>query len=255
MILLEVQQYLARFNAPSINEVSLSVLTKLQQLHLLHVPFENLDVIRKVPIYLNLQNIFSKIVQDKRGGYCYELNGLFQALLTELGYDTHLVAATVLRPNGQWAKADTHAAILVLLDQPYLVDVGFGAATPRTPIPLDGSERTDTNGTYKAEQAHHHTFDLTLANKSGIRTLYRFHTAKKNLVDFHEGCVFNQVAKESSFTHTDIISRATETGRITLTDQTLSVIDNGIQTTTELSAEEKVRILQDIFNLYVTTID
>ena len=250
---MNIQQYVTRFNASIPKEVSLTRLAELQGQHLQHIPFENLDVIRKVPIYLNLQSIFSKIVQDKRGGYCYELNGLFQSLLTALGYDSHLVAATVLRPNGQWAKADTHAAILVQLDQPYLVDVGFGAATPRSPIPLDGTEQTDINGTYKVMQAHDGTFDLIQVNELGIRTLYRFHTDKKSLVDFHEGCVFNQVAKESSFTHYDIVSCATKTGRITLTDRTLTVIDNGIQTTSELSAEEKVNVLQDVFKL--TSVD
>ncbi|MEK5038617.1 arylamine N-acetyltransferase family protein [Sporosarcina sp. FSL K6-3457] len=248
---MDIQQYLTRFNASVTKEVSLARLAELQGQHLQHIPFENLDVIRKVPIYLNLQSIFSKIVQDKRGGYCYELNGLFQSLLTALDYDSHLVAATVLRPNGQWAKADTHAAILVQLDQPYLVDVGFGAATPRTPIPLDGTEKTDINGTYKVMQAHIGTFDLIQENESGTRTLYRFHIDKKGLIDFHEGCVFNQVAKESSFTHYDIVSRATKTGRITLADRTLTVTDNGVQTTSELSAEEKASILQDVFKLYV----
>ena len=69
-----------------------------------HMPFENLDVIRKVPIYLNLQRIYEKIVSRKRGGYCYELNGLFNWLLTELGYDAHLIAATVRRPTGNGQK-------------------------------------------------------------------------------------------------------------------------------------------------------
>ena len=72
-------------------------LSELQNLHLQHIPFENLDVIRKIPIYLNLKTIYEKIVVHHRGGYCYEVNGLFHALLCELGYDAHLVSATVLR--------------------------------------------------------------------------------------------------------------------------------------------------------------
>ncbi|MFJ7935881.1 arylamine N-acetyltransferase [Sporosarcina sp. NPDC096371] len=127
----------------------------------------------------------------------------------------------VLRPNGQWAIAGTNATHLEQLDEPYLIDVGFGAATHRTALPLDGNKRTDTNGTHQVTQATERTFDLIQENELGSRTLYRFHTAKKNLVDFHEGCVFNQVAKESSFTHHDIVSCATKTGRITLVDQNL----------------------------------
>ncbi|WP_342504930.1 arylamine N-acetyltransferase [Sporosarcina sp. FSL K6-2383] len=248
---MDIQQYLERFNAPSSKEVSLSQLTKLQHQHLHHVPFENLDVIRKVPIYLNEQSIFNKVVREHRGGYCYELNGLFHMLLTELGYDTYLVAATVLRPNGQWAKADTHATIIAHLDQPYLVDVGFGAATPRTPIPLDESEQTDINGVYKVKQATENSFDLIQENKAGSRTLYRFHDSKKNLVDFHEGCIFNQVAKESTFTHHDIVSIATDIGRITLADHTMTTVENRVQTTSELSPEDKLHILQTIFKIHI----
>src|SRR5690554_5564842 len=91
------QKYLNRFNTSSFKEVSLENLGNLQNLHLQHIPFENLDVIRRIPIYLNLTTIYNKIVKNNRGGYCYELNGLFHALLVELGYDAHLVSATVLR--------------------------------------------------------------------------------------------------------------------------------------------------------------
>lgn len=93
--------YLNRFHAQSINGVAIEDLTYLQDKHLKHIPFENLDVIRKVPIYLNLSLIYEKIVDANRGGFCYELNGLFHWLLTELGFDADLVAATVLKPSGQ----------------------------------------------------------------------------------------------------------------------------------------------------------
>ena len=156
---MEVLDYLARFSGTQNKEISISNLAELQRLHVQHIPFENLDVIRRVPIYLNLQSIYEKIVNRKRGGYCYELNGLFNWLLTELGYDAHLVAATVLRPTGEWAKADTHAAIIVQLDQPYLIDVGFGDST-YLPIPLNGEERTDISDTYRVIQQLDHSFNL-----------------------------------------------------------------------------------------------
>ena len=212
---MDMDQYVARFDASLFKDVSLDNLAQLQNLHLLHVPFENLDVIRKTPIYLNLKTIYDKVVTNHRGGYCYELNGLFQTLLTNLGYDAHLISATVLGKNGEWAKADTHAAIIVQLDEPYLVDVGFGAATPRLPIPLDGSERADLDAVYTVKSFEGPLFDLIRKSESAERTLYRFNVEKKNLVDFHEGCVFNQISKDSVFTHTDIVTRATPEGRIT----------------------------------------
>src|SRR5690625_6632327 len=87
------------------------------------IPFENLDVGRKIPIYLNLETIYEKVVQQKRGGFCYEVNGLFHWLLVTLGFQAQLVAATVKRPSGVWAKTDTHVGIIVELnDKQYLVD-------------------------------------------------------------------------------------------------------------------------------------
>ena len=246
-----MKKYLERFNASSLTEVSFTNLTKLQDLHMQSIPFENLDVIRRVPIYLNLQTIYEKIVNNNRGGYCYELNGLFHWLLNELGYNAHLIPATVKRPNGVWAKADTHAALLVQLDKPYLVDVGFGAATPRLPIALDGSEGTDISSTYLIHKQADNTFDLIQKSASDERTLYRFSLNKKNLVDFHEGCVFNQVSASSSFTHTDIITQATPTGQMTLSDHTFSMTEDGVRTSFELSADEKVRVLQDKFKVFL----
>lgn len=246
---MKVEEYLRRFDATSLTNVSLDQLAQLQNLHLESIPFENLDVIRKVPIYLTLEHIYKKVVHRYRGGYCYELNGLLHWLLKELRYDAHLVAATVLRKTGEWAKTDTHAAIIVYLDQPYLVDVGFGTATPRIPVPLNGRETTDVRATYRIVKYDDRFFDLMRKNKTDERILYRFNTEKKELIDFHEECVFNQVSKESTFTHSDIITRSTATGQITLTDQTLTVIENNVQQKEHLSADEKMRVLQNDFNI------
>ncbi len=250
---MKIDDYLTRFEALPFKDVSLDYLAKLQYWHLRHIPFENLDVMRKVPIYLNVDTIYTKIVTHKRGGYCYELNGLFQKLLTKLGYDAHLIAATVLKPSGEWAKADTHAAILVNLDGPYLVDVGFGAATPRVPIPLDGSAQSDGVGAiYRVQQVDTH-YDLIRKTETSERTLYRFGIAKKSLIDFHEGCVYNQVSKESTFTHKDIITITTSDGRITLSDNVLTKVQKDTTETVTLSEEEKKATLETIFDIHLST--
>jgi N-hydroxyarylamine O-acetyltransferase len=247
-VVMEARDYLARFSGTQNKKVSISNLAELQRLHMQHIPFENLDVIRRIPIYLNLQNIYEKIVSRKRGGFCYELNGLFNWLLVELGYDAHLISATVRRPTGEWAKADTHAAIIVQLEQSYLIDVGFGDST-YVPIPLNGEERTDISGSYRIIQRLDYSFNLERTDKSGTKTLYNFDLDPKELVDFHEGCVFNQVAKESSFTHSDIVTCATPTGRITLSDQTITVTENSSQTKTIISIEEKALVLKNTFGI------
>lgn len=246
---MDKDNYLARFDG-NFKANTFDNLAELQLYHMRNIPFENLDVIRKVPIYLNLERIYEKIVVHKRGGYCYEVNGLFHWLLEELGFEAHLMAATVMRPTGEWAKENTHATILVMLDRPYLVDVGFGDSAHQ-PVPLDGTMRTDVSGTYKVKQQTDTKFDLLRKHGSAWRTLYRFNTVKKQLVDFHEGCVFNQVAKESTFTHYDLVTIATEDGRMTLADQTLTITKNGCQQKRELSNGEKMQVLQATFGLNV----
>ncbi|MCM3711382.1 arylamine N-acetyltransferase family protein [Sporosarcina luteola] len=247
---MEFEKYLERFNASHDNIPSLQQLSELQRLHMTKIPFENLDVIRSVPIYLNLNTIYDKIVLRNRGGYCYELNGLFHWLLRQLGYDASLVSATVYRPNGQWAKPETHAAIIVQLDEPYLVDVGFGDSTI-LPIPLNGSPQTDVSGTYAVQQSSKDVFDLIRTRNGDSRPLYRFTTIEKQLSDFHEGCVFNQVSPESTFTHVDIVTKATPTGRTTLRDFELTVSDNGVISSKTITEDAKEAILMDLFGINV----
>lgn len=244
--------YLKRFDAYPVDENFLQDLARLQSLHMQHIPFENLDVIRKVPIYLNLETIYDKVVNQHRGGYCYELNGLFCWLLQEIGFDAKMISATVMKPDGTYAKKDTHAAILVELDTPYLVDAGFGDSTI-SPIPLGGERATDNSGTYSIDEIEPGVHQLTRENNGEEKVLYRFTLDEKQLEDFHEGCVFNQVSKDSTFTHDDIVTRATPEGRITLSGLTLTRTINGEKHKEQLTEEDKMKVLEKEFGIVLNT--
>lgn len=245
---MNIQHYVKRFSS-EVDEPSLAHVSTLQLNHILSIPFENLDVIRRLPIYLNVETMYEKIVLQNRGGFCYELNGLFQYFLQQMGYDAHLIAATVKRPDGTWAKANTHAAIIVTLDRPYLVDVGFGAYTPRLPIPLGQSVKTSIGESYTAKQVRDNVFDLIREEDNEKKTLYRFHTDEKSLIDFHEGCIFNQVSTQSTFTHVDIVSLGTKSGRLILRDHSLKEQYGLTYKERSLTAEEKRQILTEQFSL------
>ncbi|MCM3611076.1 arylamine N-acetyltransferase [Planococcus sp. MERTA32b] len=245
-------KYLKRFNAHPIEENYLQDLARLQSLHMQHIPFENLDVIRKVPIYLNLESIYDKVVNQHRGGYCYELNGLFCWLLQQIGFDAKMISATVVKPDGSYAKADTHAAIIVELDAPYLVDAGFGDSTI-SPIPLEGERHTDNSGTYRIEEAESEVYELSRENDGNEKVLYRFTLDEKKLEDFHEGCIFNQVSEESTFTHDDIVTKATPDGRVTLSGTTLTRTIEGRKEKQELTEAEKVKLLEEEFGIILNT--
>ncbi len=102
----------------------------LQRRHLLTVPFENLDIPWKRPIDLDGNRFYEKIVKEKRGGFCYELNGLFYELLQEIGFQSKMISARVGDEAGKFSAEYDHLAIITQIgDDEYLVDVGFGKFT------------------------------------------------------------------------------------------------------------------------------
>ncbi|WNS77368.1 arylamine N-acetyltransferase [Bacillus sp. DTU_2020_1000418_1_SI_GHA_SEK_038] len=245
---MEVQKYLKRLEVEK-NSPTLDYLSKLQKYHMEKIPFENLDVTRKVKIELDVCRIYKKVIGHHRGGFCYELNGLFQQLLTKLGFKAHLIACTVNKPTG-WAMPNTHAAIMVLLDQPYLVDVGFGDSV-RQPVPLTGEERTDVSGTYRVNNAAEGIYDLQRYEEQKWKILYRFADLPKQIGEFTEGCHYNQTSPESTFTHGDIVTIATKTGRITLNGLTVTETKNKQKNKWDLTEEEKKQFLKEAFQITI----
>lgn len=243
---MDKQAYLKRFAAEEKKEATLDYLCHLQEQHMLHIPFENLDVIYKTPILLDVQRFYEKIVEHHRGGFCYELNGLFCWLLEQLGFDAHLVSATVQKEDGSWALQDSHATILSALDkQVYLVDVGFGDSV-RKPIPLTGETVEDVSGAYRVQKLDDVTYDLQKKEKAW-KTKYRFTTDKKHLEQFAPMCDFNQTSPNSPFTKTNLTTMATKTGRITLSGTTLTITDGKEKQRHEVDEQDIPALLQKYF--------
>ena len=125
---MEVGRYLTRIGFSGSVEVSLRCLAELQACHQLAVPFENLDVFRERKKVLEVEVLFERIVDEERGGWCCELNGLFAWLLEELGFSVRRVSASYFNPekkefNGMF---DHMALVVTLGEQEYLTDVGWG---------------------------------------------------------------------------------------------------------------------------------
>ncbi|URM31401.1 arylamine N-acetyltransferase [Cytobacillus firmus] len=235
---MDAKKYLQRIKVSADRNLDLEYLAKLQSGHMLNIPFENLDVTRKTPIRLNTDFFSEKILERGRGGFCYELNGLFQLLLSELGFQSRLISCTVKKPDG-WAREDSHAAILVYLHQlPYLVDVGFGDSV-RQPLPLTGEEKTDVSGTYRIKATAEGKFDLQRFEDGKWKILYRFSDRPVQLDDFHDACLFNQTSPESHFTHGDLATIATKDGRITLSGLTVTKSEESRKNKFELSVGKK----------------
>ena len=123
---LDTTAYLNRINYSGAVTPSAETLRQLQLHHLWAVPFENLSIHSAEPIILNDAALFDKIVVRRRGGFCYELNGLFAALLRQLGFEVQMLSASVANSEGEWGPEFDHMTLLVSLDERWLVDVGFG---------------------------------------------------------------------------------------------------------------------------------
>lgn len=245
---MDIKRYLARIGVEDTGKADLELLGRLQEQHMLHIPFENLDVMRKVPIGLDPAGYYEKVVEHHRGGFCYELNGLFNWLLAELGYNTRLIAATVLRPDGTWAMEKSHAAQIVELDQPYLVDVGFGDSA-RVPIPLTGEAKEDVSGVYRAVEVEEGIYQLQRKGESGWHALLKFDLTPRKLAEFEEACGFNQTSPESNFTQKQIVTIAVPDGRITLSDDKLTITRNGEKECFSVSDGERTSVLNKYFGI------
>jgi N-hydroxyarylamine O-acetyltransferase len=132
------RRYLLRIGFTTKVRRDVAALEALQRAHLTAVPFENLDVYHRRGVETGAEWSVPKIVDRGRGGWCYELNGAFGALLEALGFDVVRLGATVLvdEPTGPPGAGPDHLTLGVALDRPYLVDVGFGDSFIR-PLPLD----------------------------------------------------------------------------------------------------------------------
>jgi len=218
---LDITAYLARIRYHYPLDVSAGTLSGLHLAHLYHVPFENLDIHRSRPIALDAAALFDKIVTRRRGGFCYELNGLFGELLCTLGFRVTLLAAEVAHEAGGFSAPFDHLALRVDLDEPWLADVGFGDGF-RWPVRLDdpaaqpqeaSDYRIGAAGDYKV---------LLRRDDGGIWTpQYRFTLQPRSLADFAERCRYHQTSPDSHFTQNRICTLATSEGRLTLSGMRL----------------------------------
>jgi N-hydroxyarylamine O-acetyltransferase len=222
---MNINRYLERIAIEKKQNPSLSFLTILQSRHLLSIPFEDLDIPSR-RIELDLHKLYNKIIISKRGGFCYELNGLFYWLLINLGYKVDMLSARVFNSRKQDFGPDfDHMALLVHLEKDYLVDVGFGDSF-RAPIEFPKGQVEDISGRYRIMNSGKDNFELQKASDNKWEPQYRFSIAPTKLEDFKSMCDFQQDSPTSSFRTGMLCTIATESGRITLSKNTLTITEN-----------------------------
>ncbi len=215
---------------------NLETLKKIQKLHLLNVPFENIDIIHHKKLVLDTRYLYEKIVLHHRGGICYELNGLLYELLKHIGFDVTLISADVL------GNEYDHLFILAKVNNnKYLVDVGFGNHfLEPLPFILD-KKQVDSNGIFRIIKKNKN-YQLLKETNEKIEVCYQFNLYKKKLKDCEERCRYFETSKDSIFTKQILCSLERENGRISLTDKKL------IQT---IEDNKKIHLIENKSDFYI----
>ena len=249
---MNTKQYLERINYLDPVHPTLEVLTRLQVSHLMNVPFENLDIHNSVKI--NLANLFDKIVTRRRGGFCYELNGLFYELLNEIGFTVKMVSARVYDGKEDYSPEFDHMALIVEIKKDkFLVDVGFGEFS-FYPIKIElNMDADDPRGTFRIETFNENYKVVKKTNSDGkLIPEYLFSETKRQMDEFQERCTYHQTDPASHFMQKRLCSLPTKNGRITLTNDILKTTNNGEIVEKKLLSEQEVQ--QALWNYFNVTL-
>ncbi len=214
--LMDVAAYLDRIGMVEPVETDLASLERLQRSHLTAVPFENLDVYYQRGVNTSDEWSVAKIVDRGRGGWCFELNGAFGALLSALGFQVNRLAATVLYPPV--SPMPSHLTLEVYLDRPYLVDVGFGDSFIK-PLPLDSEGPHDGGvGQYGFVFDADRVSLVSYGGDGKVEPHYRFGRSPVEASDFDEASEWLQTDPKLSWRKAPFATRLLDGGpdRVTL---------------------------------------
>jgi N-hydroxyarylamine O-acetyltransferase len=248
---MDIEAYLERINYTGPTAVSAEVLRLLQLAHLRAVPFENLSIHSGEPILLNDEALFEKIVRRHRGGFCYELNGLFATLLRSLGFEVAMLSAQVANAEGVFGPDFAHMTLVVTLAERWLVDVGFGDSFLE-PLLLDtNSEQMQGDRSYRIVREGERLVLSQRSNGDDWKPQYRFTLKPYQYPDYSDMCHYHQTSAQSHFTQARICSRATPEGRISLSDLRFIETAGGRKQERLISEEEYATMLRQQFGIVI----
>ena len=249
---LDLDAYFTRIGFTGDRQPTLDVLNALHLAHATHIPFENLDILLGRPIRLDLASLQAKLVAGHRGGYCFEHNLLFRAVLEALGFAVRPLAARV-RLGHPTVRARTHMLLMVTVeDIPFIADVGFGGGGLLHPIPL-----------VEAEPVRHYAWDFRLVREgsgwvlqslSDVQwmDLYSFTLDRQYRIDYEVANYYVSTHPDAQFTQGLFVQQATPEARYFLHARTLTV-DRGPAGETVLTLTDnaaRLAVLAETFDLH-----
>lgn len=246
----DLQCYLDRIHFAGDVSLSFDCISKIMQCQLFSVPFENLDVQARKTISLAGNDIVDKIIGRNRGGYCYEVNGLFALALQKIGVPYILIAARPLITP--FENPRTHMAIVATIQaEEYLIDLGFGGDGIREPVKLPLIESVCEQGaeTFGLVKTGGNEYLLKSMNNNEWRPLYSFDLLPQRWIDFKPANYFNSTHADSFFVQNLLVVLQNPLGKKILFRGTVKSIENGIAESYSIEDYELQDVLAREFGL------
>lgn len=252
---MDITPYLHRIGYYNKVKADSHTLKSLQWQHLFHVPFEDIDVHCNTPVKLDEASVFNKIVLKKRGGYCYELNSLFAALLREIGFDVSLLSARVKRGNTYGDDCDHMALLVVAEGERWLADVGFGNFSLKPLSLSEGIVQNDSRDDYRIAEfgvIDGQRFFAAERFKLSLQQFvaeYIFSLQPRSLADFASKNLWQQSNEASHFVQNFICSKPTGEGRLSIINYHFIQTDAVSKRQRVISGAERKRLLKECFGI------
>ncbi|MGC4012413.1 MAG: arylamine N-acetyltransferase [Pseudomonas sp.] len=223
-----------------------------------HLPFENLDVLLEKPILIEPEAVFAKVVEHRRGGYCFELNSLFARLLASLDYRVTLLVARVRwgLPADAPLTPQTHLLLRVDLPEgPHLVDIGFGGPASSKALPLRVNEALP--GGWRIAGSLDEELEIATRSSSGWQTLYRFTLEPQHWADYGMRNWYTSTFPQSVFRNSLRVALSEQGARLSLLNGqfTRRSADGEVEQHSIESVDELLGLLRERFHLQPDTVD
>ena len=245
----KAKAYFARINFkfdPTLSEEEF--LNRLQYAHVTSVPYENLDILNKIPLKFDTDSLFDKVVTRKRGGYCYELNGIFGWLLRDLGFEVHDYMGRYLRGE-EGIPMRRHRVLRVVGESgEYICDVGIANTAPRYPLKLVESVVQEQFGErYVIEKEPFFGYVIYLVSENGERERFYSFTGEEQLdIDFVAPSFYLENSPDSKFNKKEMVAVKTENGRKVIDGKIFKIYD-GKQIDIPIASD---RMMADILEIH-----
>lgn len=247
---MDLSAYLHRIRFNGDLRPDLATLGAIHRAHQYAIPFENIDVLLRRPVVMDLEANYDKIVRRRRGGWCYELNGVMGWALREAGFEVMRIGAGVMRVRAGDAQLGNHLCLLVRLDHLYLVDVGFGGSLAE-PLALRDSEREDRPYRLRLNELGESYWRYSeIARGDAEPFSFDFRAAPADESLLARKCLFLQTDPASPFMQNLVVQRRSADTHLSLRGRVLETIHSTrVEKKLLNSADELVATLRDGFDL------